>query len=182
MGKFEEAFTYRKMAQELDPKSAIISYASGLMYYYAQEYDEALIQLEKTLKIDPDLPHTRSTMLMCYLQKGLYEEIIKEYENILNGNPLLVGYKQNATNILENDGINGLINYIIDLELQTSNPDRGLIPILYATIGSKNKALDILEYNVKERITDFMFINVEPAYMDLHSEPRFKALLERIGM
>jgi len=182
MGKFEEAFTYMKMAQELDPKSAIISYASGLMYYYAQEYDEALIQLEKTLKIDPELPPTRSTMLMCYLQKGLYKEVIKEYENILNGNPLLVGYIQNATDILENDGINGLINYIIDLELQTSNPDRGLLPILYATIGSRNKALDILEYNVKERITDFVFINVEPAYMDLHSEPRFKALLERIGM
>jgi len=119
-GKIQESLSYMERALELDPNSAIINYAYGFILYQAQDYDNALIQLEKTSKIDVELPHGYYKFL-CYLQKDLYKEMITEYESILKGNPFYPNFRETAYNVVNNEGRNGLIRYIIDLELQTPN-------------------------------------------------------------
>ena len=180
-GRFQESFRHMERALETDPNSGIINYAYGFILYEAQDYDKALIQLEKTSKIDTGMSHGYYKFL-CYLQKGLYNEMITEYENILKGNSFYPNFRETANNVINNEGMNGLIRYIIDLEHQTPSRYRQLLPILHTSIGNKDKALDILEIHMKERVMDYYFINVEPGFMDLHSEPRFKELLKMIGM
>jgi len=180
-GRFQESASHMERALESDPNSAIIHYGYGFILYEAQDYDKALIQLNKTSKIDPGMSHGYYKFL-CYLQKGLYNEMITEYENILRENQLFPDFRETAINLLNNEGRNGLIRYIIDLEHQAQSRYKQLLPILYTSIGNKDKALDILEIHMKERVMDYYFINVEPGFMDLHSEPRFQELLKMVGL
>jgi len=182
-GKFDEAFSYMEIALKFDPESAIINYASGMVYFYAEEYDKALSQLNKTLKINPSFS-VIDYMLLCYLHKGQYSEVIEvisEYEKNLDRYLIGVNFKKMANEILNDEGINGLIRYIIELELQTTNPFRYLLPILYAFIGDNERALDVLESNVQEKTPDFLFLNVTPAFKNLHSEPRFIELVKKMN-
>jgi len=180
-GRFQESFSHMERALETDPNSGIINYAYGFILYEAQDYDKALIQLEKTSKIDSTMSYGYYKFL-CYLQKGLYKEMITEYDNILKENQFYPNFRETAINLLNNEGRIGLIRYIIDLEHQTPSRYKQLLPILYTSIGNNDKALDILEIHMKERVMDYYFINVEPGFMDLHSEPGFKELLKMIGM
>jgi hypothetical protein len=52
----------------------------------------------------------------------------------------------------------------------------------YTLLGEKDKALDALEKSYDNR--DFMlpFVNVDPIYDDLRSEPRFQAVMRRMGL
>jgi len=181
LGRFKEAFNYLDIAFNLDPESAIINYASGFIYYLAEEYDKALFKFNQTFRIAQNF-YYEYYPFACYLQKGLYTEAISEYEKTLSGIPIGEGFHQDAIQILGNKGADELMRYIIKLEIQKENPDRLLLPALYAFIGENEQALDILESNVNDKITDFLFINVEPAYKNLHSESRFIELLGKLGM
>ncbi len=180
VGRFKEAFNYIDIALNLDPESAIINYASGLLCYFAEEYDKALFQFNQTSRINQNFPIIYYR-LACYFQKEKYLDVISEYEKTLNGINIGQGFHENAIQILDNKGAYGLIRYIIELEIQKENPDRLLLPAFYTFVGENERALDILESNINDKISDFLFIMVEPAFKKLHPEPRFKKLVKSIG-
>ncbi len=53
---------------------------------------------------------------------------------------------------------------------------------VYVSLGDRVRALDALENAEKRKATWLPFINTDPAFDDLHVEPRFAALLRRIGI
>jgi len=52
----------------------------------------------------------------------------------------------------------------------------------YALLGEKEQALDWLEKSCESR--DFLtpFVNADPIFDDLRAEPRFKAVMHRMGL
>jgi hypothetical protein len=52
---------------------------------------------------------------------------------------------------------------------------------LYAFIGENEKSLDILESNTREKVSEYMFFNVNPVYNNLRSDPRFAELKKKMG-
>lgn len=184
LGKFEEAFPYMARAIELDPNSVIINYASGLIYYLAQDYDNALIHLENANKVDPESLLIEYLGFKCYFQNGQYQKAISIFEKLIKDNSSFKDYKKSASIIFSKEGIEGWIEYVIDIDFKFDSSDvlGWLIPAFYLYIGETDEALDILELNVTNRTTDYMFLGVDPAFEDLHSEPRFISLLEMIGI
>jgi len=182
MGRFDEASTQINLTLQLDPLSPIKNYCCGLLYYFAEAYDNAISQYKETLKLDPEFPLVSFQIFLCHFQKGLIVEAISEYQKLMVDDSSLKTYKKNAMEIYNSSGTIGFLNYIIDLELNSANPHSRVLAILFALSGDNQKALDYIEYNVTEYITDFIYLNVEPAFINLRSEPRFLALLQRIGL
>ncbi|HKC66171.1 MAG TPA: hypothetical protein VKB86_21175, partial [Pyrinomonadaceae bacterium] len=56
------------------------------------------------------------------------------------------------------------------------------LAVVYAGLGEHEKALDNLEKAADERFNWLVFIKVEPIFESLRSEPRFLALVHRIGL
>ena len=54
--------------------------------------------------------------------------------------------------------------------------------ILYAGLGEKEKALEQLERAADERAGWLINLAVEPRFDALRSEPRYQALLHRVGL
>ena len=182
LGRFDEAITFIYQALKLDPLSAMKNYTCGFIYYYAEAYDNALLQFKETLKIDPGFPLVRFLMFLCYFQKGLMNEAIEEYQKVLVYDSSLETYKIKAKEIYNKNGTNGFLEFIIDLELQNPDPSRRYLAIFYSLLGDKHKALEYIEYNVSMYISESEYIKVEPAYANLRSEPRFVAILKKLGL
>ena len=53
---------------------------------------------------------------------------------------------------------------------------------IYAGLGEKQQALDLLERALNDRETGLAFLKVVPQWDAIRQEPRFKALLGRIGL
>jgi hypothetical protein len=52
----------------------------------------------------------------------------------------------------------------------------------YARVGDKEKSLEWLQKAYEERNGDITLVNSYPDYKSLHGDPRFSALLKRIGL
>jgi tetratricopeptide (TPR) repeat protein len=80
MGRFDEAITEIKRAQELDPLSLIISSVKGFIFYMAGEYDQGIEQCQKTLEMYPNFHGAHHYLGLIYLEKGMYGEALKEFK------------------------------------------------------------------------------------------------------
>lgn len=67
-GRFPNAIDQIKLAQAIDPVSPIITKDTGLIHYYAGEYDLALEECNKALDLSPDFYPARAALGDIYLQ------------------------------------------------------------------------------------------------------------------
>jgi len=49
-------------------------------------------------------------------------------------------------------------------------------------VGDKNQTLDLLQKAADERLSQVIFLNVDPRYDKLRDDARFQDLLRRIGL
>jgi len=71
----------------LDPLSLIISADTGFDLILLRRYDEAITQLQKTLKLEPNFYYAHYMLGWAYIQKGMYSQAIAECRESLKLNP-----------------------------------------------------------------------------------------------
>jgi hypothetical protein len=90
-------------------------------------------------------------------------------------------YYNRVYKIYESGGIAAALRLISELEAQSEEPDLRLLSILYTLSGDIEKALDQIEYNARNYVTEFTYVYVEPIFKRLRSEPRFQAVVCDLG-
>jgi predicted Zn-dependent protease len=65
MGRNRDALTEMRRAQELDPLSLIINGILGMTLSLNGMHEEGLVQLKKTLEMDPNFPRTHIYLPRC---------------------------------------------------------------------------------------------------------------------
>jgi len=190
-GHHDEAIAEMQKALELDPFSVPIQAFLGRTYVWARRYDDALAQFRKIGEMSPGfaLNHERISHLYAHLNR--YDDAIEEdaKARTLSGEDAdSVSAKKDALRkAFVEHGSKGFWQTLLEFSKAPQNPpeaytDQWGVAIIYAQLGDKEKALDALEQAYSER--DFMLteIAVEPGLDPLRSEPRFKALLRRVGL
>jgi tetratricopeptide (TPR) repeat protein len=69
-----------RKAQELDPRSGIISCDIGKNLVFARRYKDAIEQLKNTLQLDPSLDQAHYWLSQAYMQDGNYAEAKAELD------------------------------------------------------------------------------------------------------
>ena len=54
--------------------------------------------------------------------------------------------------------------------------------MVYAGLGEKDETFEALERAYAQRSGSLAFVNADPFFKDLRSDPRYKELLRRIGL
>ena len=53
---------------------------------------------------------------------------------------------------------------------------------LYAELGDREKALTLLEDGLAQRSAELLFIQSDPAFNFVHEDPRYRSVIERVGL
>jgi TolB-like protein/Flp pilus assembly protein TadD len=184
-GRMDEAIREIQRAQELDPLSLIINDNVGEVYIWARQYDEAIEQLLKTLEMEPNFARTHLDLGTAYECKGMFSQAIAEFQRArdLGGEnwPELRAPLQRA---YETSGYRGYYEEQLRL-LKERSKKKYVAPVsiamIYARLGDKEQSLAWLEKAYRDE-SGLFFIEVEPVYDSLRSDPRFRDLLRRAGL
>jgi TolB-like protein len=77
VGRVYEATDKMKQALEFDPLSVFLHATLGITYYFAHQFDKAIVQMQKTLELVPNEPYAIGVLALSHAVKGVYEEGIE---------------------------------------------------------------------------------------------------------
>jgi serine/threonine protein kinase/tetratricopeptide (TPR) repeat protein len=184
-GRMEDALEEISRASELDPLSPAIVKDKGIILYYARDYAGAIEQARKALEFDQRFGAAHRLLSLAYQGKGMFAEAIAENNRWgeLTGNPLETSISLAQCHAAAGDraAANSLIESVNPEELPTGNYFRG-IALVYAALGENDQAFAWLERAYQRRAESLCNTKIDPKLDGLRTDPRFPALLEKIGL
>jgi TolB-like protein/Flp pilus assembly protein TadD len=173
-------------AREMDPLSLIINAALGWVLAFAGRYDEAIAQSQRTVKMDPDFHPGRTPMILSYASLGRLDEAIGELETIAGKpggrTPIYLaglahaygqaGRLEDARRIIEELDSIASRRYVSHYDMA----------LAHLGLGDVERVLDLLESAFEDRDHALVYLNVDPRYETLRTQPRCRALLRRLGL
>ena len=185
LGRVEEGIAESKRAVELDPFSVEVAETAGQNFYYAQQYDLAVEQLDKTLKMDSHYWLARMLLGLAYEAKGDLSRAIAECEKAREIEPSIAwplaelghayavsGRQRDAENVLR--------------ELETRSKTRYVPAYQFAEVrigmGHQEQALTMLEKACADRSMMLTLLKSDPEFDSLQPTSRFREVLRRIGL
>ncbi len=183
-GRHEEALAEIRRAMELDPLSPSINAFAGSALYMARQYDKSVEQLVKMTQAEPTYAVAHYFLGFSREQRRELKEAVREFQKAVDlsgGDPsylaglahayALSGHQHQARVICKKLQNRPRNEYV-------SAYDIGLI---YAGLRQKEQALTWLKRAYEEGDPNMNFLNVEPAFDDLHSDVTFRDMLQRVG-
>jgi TolB-like protein/DNA-binding winged helix-turn-helix (wHTH) protein/Tfp pilus assembly protein PilF len=192
MGRKAQAIAENRRAVEIDPLSLPINNFLGMTYMMAGDDDSAYRQFQHTIAMDPSFPLAHEYFSWFLTTTGKYEESIKEKEkgDVLSG----ASPEQAAAEAIvmekafKSGGEKRFWQKDLELELKAGQrPGASASPFMlaadYAMAGQTDKAFEYLEKSYEEREgQDLTLLKFDPSYKNLRSDPRFSAMLRKIGL
>jgi len=192
MGRKAQAIAENRRAVEIDPLSLPINNFLGMTYMMAGDDDSAYRQFQHTIAMDPSFPLAHEYFSWFLTTTGRYEESIKEKEkgDVLSG----ASPEQAAAEAIvmekafKSGGEKRFWQKDLELELKAGQqPGASASPFMlaadYAMAGQTDKAFEYLEKSYEEREgQDLTLLKFDPSYKNLRSDPRFSAMLRKIGL
>ncbi len=177
-----EAIDLGKKAMEIDPFSR--PYALASLYEAARQFDAALAEIQLRMEADPNNLDLLGLEMDTWRRMGNYKEAVDAWArwHILTGDP------QSAANLrhaYDRGGARGFVRWQLGRRLIQSK-SHYVSPVelasYYAQLGDKERTLALLEEGYRQHATDTLWIQRDPAYDFLHSDPRYRAIVQKTGV
>jgi eukaryotic-like serine/threonine-protein kinase len=183
VGRLEEAIAAIRRAQGLDPLSLIINTEVGRLLYFARQYDAAVAQYSRTLEMDPNFAQAHTNLGMVLVEKGLYSEAIAEFQKARSA-----GGPMSAVGQIRAYALAGRRDEALDAsrrlrqELENGFAPSFAMAMMSLSLGDHDDALAWLEKGTKGNYFAAWYLKVHPAWDVLRPNPRFQALMRRVGL
>jgi serine/threonine-protein kinase len=93
-GEYEESLKSFEKLAKLDPAARVVSsYNRARIFLYKQQYDEALAELDKGTKAEPNHPMVRIFRSSVLFYSGKEDEAVETIQNVLENNPQMDGIR-----------------------------------------------------------------------------------------
>jgi len=184
-GRFGAAQTELERAVALDPLSLAVNTSVGLRCFYARELASAEAALRHTLELNRDFGTAHYFLGHIHLAMGRYDEAIPELEQAVG----LQGGSAETTAALAT--AHALAYHRAEAEALLAELERraaqsfvspALLAQVHLGLGDHAPALTRLEEAAARRTADVVWLKVHPIYDCVRGHPRFRALLEGIGL
>jgi serine/threonine-protein kinase len=183
-GRYDEALAQIRRAVDLDPLSPYVAGSYGWVLTQGRRYEEAAAYLQQALELDPEDVSLQRNLAYAYAFMGKYRQadaaarkadtqgksdIPSEAVGYIDGRS---GRKQAARSAVAR---------LIELWGEGKGSP-GRIAVVYLGLGEHDKALEWLEKAYDVHDAWLGYIGVDPIFDPLRSDPRFRRLLERVGL
>ena len=187
LGKIDEARAQFQRGVELEPLNLNALQNVTQADYWKGEYEKSIDEVRKLLEVDPDYATAHERLRQNYFMLGRYEAWMEEWEKVsrLNNDAAELDQVEAAKRGFAKGGIRAAMKAKIQVQEEQSKRiyvDPGSIAENYAFLGERDKAFELLERAASEK-SDFMqYLQVSPYLASLRGDPRYKALLTRMGL
>lgn len=183
LNRTDEAVQEQRKAIELDPFARPWELAYALMR--ARQFDAALTEARLRSQAQPDSASLREALAAAYWLKGREKEAAQEWEM----SHQLAGDTKTARSIhlaFQRGGAKGVFEFQLSDDLQKKAAGKYVSPLelsdIYACLKRKEEALHYLEQSYRERAPWLVRIQSNPDYDFLHSDPRYQAIVKKMGL
>jgi serine/threonine protein kinase/cytochrome c-type biogenesis protein CcmH/NrfG len=189
LGRQDEALGEARRASELDPLSPVMRAGIAIRFFEARQYDKAIEAIREVIAMDKNYAQAHVMLAENYLEKGMYEEAIAEFETWWKlSEEKSPGEAARRAAVLRDayrtSGPKGYWQKELELALEETKQkhvEPQILSAAYARLGDKENAFEWLEkaYEAREDMTQ---VPLDPAYDGIRSDSRFADLLRRIGL
>jgi len=189
MGLHEQAIREGEAAVELDPLSPIVNADLGRVYYSARMPERAIVQLKKTLELDPTFFMAHLYMGIAYLMEDKYDLALERFEEArkysgdsLGPNPNSVAFTAMA---LAMAGRTKEARETLD-ELHQLAKRKYVAPYwfgrVYGALGEWDTAFSWMDKALADRNLHLLYLKDEPLAKHFREDPRTAAILAKMGL
>jgi TolB-like protein/Tfp pilus assembly protein PilF len=184
MDRNDEALAESRRALELDPISLITNANAALRLIYSRRPEDAIKQLQKTLEMDPNFVPVYNYLRIAYLEKEMYQEAIDAAQKAVNlsqGDSIYLSYLGSAYAAAgKRDKALEILAELNELSKKryVSSYTRATI---YLSLGDIDQFFEWMERAYLERNWQLTGLHW-PLKDSIRSDPRFKALLKKVGL
>ncbi len=183
-GRHEEAFRLARRAVEVDPNSGLMSMNLSYMHVDAGAFAEAIDAAQATIRRHPDMTEQLGNLWLYQLRAGQPEaasDTLVKWAERTGRDPEAVREVGQAFVRYRATGHPQALEPALIDRAEFGLEDLGQV---HAFAGDKTGALDALERAYEERAgsRSVLSMKVNPGYDFLRSEPRFQALLGKVGL
>jgi DNA-binding winged helix-turn-helix (wHTH) protein/Flp pilus assembly protein TadD len=183
-GQTEQAVRQAAKAREIEPLSLLANRELGRAFYWNHEYDKAIANFRHTIELDPYWARGHTGLGMALLAEKDYAGGIQEFQEArkLSGSDAyldgLIAYSE-----VMSGNAKGARRILADLTDQSQNRyvPAFSVALVYLGLNQRDQAMDWLEKAYKDRSTYMVYAKVDPLLSPLRNEPRFIALISRMG-
>jgi tetratricopeptide (TPR) repeat protein len=174
LGRHEEAVKEIQRAQQFDPLSAVIESDVGRILYRDRQYEEAIPHLKRAIELDPASRGSYARLGDVYVQLARYDDGLKAYQQA--GDLQSLGYSARIGQLYARMGKRKEAL----ATLNSSNGKTLQAAGVYAMLGDKDEAFKVLDELITKRESLVIFFKEDPPFESLHSDPRWRTLLNRM--
>lgn len=196
-GRSEEAEAEMKRALKINPLSHNFIADLGQVYYFQRDYEKAEEYTRRALAIDPEFVFAHWHLEDIYWRTGRPEEAIDEMVTRIEINsrsksessskPFFTKSRNAYRDAYRKGGLEQFVR-VYDRDYAGSafsarNPNTPFGHARWFTMmGRKADALDCLEKAYEQRAFLMAWVKADPIFDELRSEPRYQAVLQKMGL
>ena len=191
MRRFDEAFVQAERARQLVPLEVAALSHAALPYWQSGNVTEFERRIQEMADLDPGYWFGYHLAALAHLQRGKYEQAIAALQRSI----LLREANPTGPGSPYGEGRNaGVLAYAyakagrreealkIVRDLERREKVAGAHAIAYVGLGNYSRALDQMEHSYERHGAGLWMNNADPLLEPLYSQPRFQALVRRIGL
>ena len=185
IGHMPQALDEMETARALDPASLFVRSALGVRRFMARDFAGAVQEMEPVLRENPNATPALQWLGLAYVQMGRVQDAIAALEPGSRGASARPGVMSALAIAYVAAGREGDARALIrTVEARASREffARTWLARAYAALGDKPRALFWLERAYQERDGWVTFANIDPSMDALRDEPRFRAILVKMGL
>ena len=184
-GRFDEAIAAANRALTLEPFSDSSQFWMGLAYLNARRFDLAIEHFRKGLEFDPHNTSCLGLFSLASAWAGHAEQALAPCREIMarsRGVIQTLGHLGATYAKLGKDKEAREILGQVQSAWKADGRSSIWIGAIHAGLGEKDAAFDWLGKAFQEHTSFLVYMKVHPLFDNLHGDPRFGALVQRIGI
>jgi TolB-like protein/Tfp pilus assembly protein PilF len=185
LGRMDDALHEMLLAHSLDPVSTMIACDTARVLFYRREFEAAIEQCDRTIERYPDFDRAYWILGLIQEQVGKFDEAAAAFQRGIQLVPdrvslwgalgrlyAVCGKDADATRVARQIEASAGQGYISPFEPA----------MIHFALGDLDCGFNWLLKAKEERCHELIWLNVDPRFDKLRSDPRFRAIVNQVGL